>query len=485
MKAELTPTSPTQGVLDPEDWETFRKLCYQAVDDAIEMTRSLSESKVWKPLPPEAREAIGRPVYERGIGETETYKIVKEHVLPYRFGNCHPRYWSRMGGSGFLLGSVADFLSSAMNSNTAAQESSGIAVEEAVLEWLKELLGLSREWSAVLTSGCSVAHVIGLTVCRNQMVGNDVNENGLSSRGCSPTLYCSDQTHHCIDKAVATIGLGTKNLRKIPTTEDYRLDIEMLGAAISADRKAGLKPACVVANAGTLATGAIDDLESIAELCREQGLWLHVDGAYGAFAVLSETLRPKLAGLDRADSIAVDLHKWLQMPYDVGCIFVRDSNAHRKAFVNEAAYLAATSRGPAAAKARFFELGLDLSRNCRALKVWMGLTSFGVGPFRQVIEQNVAQARYVAERVKREPVLELTYEPHLNVVCFRVIGTLDDDATNEEIALKIQESGIAMIQSLPLNGHIVLRLGIVNHRSKFSDFDVLIDEIVRLATTRN
>lgn len=479
------PDSTIRHSLDPSDWEEFREIGYRAVDDAVDMTRNLRDQSVWRPLPPASKATIRSKPMEAGLGEQATYNIVREHILPYRFGNIHPRYWSRMGGSGFPLASLADFLSSVMNSNTAGQESCGTETEEAVLEWLKDILKLDAGFSAVLTSGCSTAHIIAMTVCRNQMGGVDVNELGVGAIKQPLIFYCSDQTHNCIDKAMATIGLGISNLRRLPSNSDFQLDIAVLRRQIASDRLAGLKPACIVGNVGTLSTGSIDDLEALADLCQNEGLWFHLDGAFGAFAMLSPELQPMLKGFDRADSVAVDLHKWLQMPYDIGCAFVRDPIAHRKAFTNEAAYLALTPRGPSSSKVRFFELGMDLSRNCKALKVWMGLKAYGLAPFRDVVERNVRQARYVAQRVEFEPTLELMFRPKLNVVCFRALtgGTAaEDDAANAEIALRIQESGLAMLQTIPLNGRTVLRLGIVNHRSMEEDFDVVVNEILRISS---
>jgi glutamate/tyrosine decarboxylase-like PLP-dependent enzyme len=264
---------------------------------------------------------------------------------------------------------------------------------------------------------------------------------------------------------------------------DYTIDVAALRRAIAEDRAAGHRPICVVGNAGTVNTGATDDLPALAVLCREEGLWLHVDGAFGALAALAPALRPLVRGIELADSVAFDLHKWMYLPYEVGCTLVRDQVAHRATFNVTPAYLAAFERGIAAGGFPFAERGVQLSRGFRALKVWMSLKTHGVDAFARLIEQNVKQAAYLVELIQAHPRLELLAPAPLNVVCFRYVGAHDADESarnerNQEILLQIQESGLAVPSTTVLGGRLAIRVAITNHRSRREDFDLLVRAVV-------
>ena len=304
-----------------------------------------------------------------------------------------------------------------------------------------------------------------------------------------PVFYASAQTHNSVDKAVRLLGLGQRALRSIPVDAEFRIDLTALAGSIAEDRAAGRRPFCVVGNAGTVNTGAIDDLTGLADLCKQEELWFHVDGAFGALAALSEGLRPLVAGMDRADSIAFDLHKWLYMPYDVGCVLVRDRDAHRRPFATHASYLSREARGAAPNDHDPGSLGPELSREFRGLKVWMLLQEHGIAKYARLIEQNVAQAKYLAGNVQRHPELELMAPVPLNIVCLRYVGDETSsrkengdamNAMNREILLRIQERGIAVPSSTMLNGRYAIRVAITNHRSRREDFDVLVAAMVEI-----
>jgi glutamate/tyrosine decarboxylase-like PLP-dependent enzyme len=266
--------------------------------------------------------------------------------------------------------------------------------------------------------------------------------------------------------------------------DQYRVDIAALKAAIAEDRAAGHRPICVIGNAGTVNTGATDDLQALASICREEGLWFHVDGAFGAFAALAPSLRATVAGMERADSIAVDLHKWGYLPFEVGLALVRDPEAHRATFATSSRYLDATPRGPVAGGFPFADLGMQLSRGFRALKVWMSLKAHGADAWGRLVEQNVTQARHLRERVQAEPRLELLAPAPLNIVCFRYVAPGLDaaalNAVNEEILLRVQERGIAVPSSTVLGGRFALRVAITNHRSRLEDFDLFLDAVLAI-----
>ncbi|HTG51004.1 MAG TPA: pyridoxal-dependent decarboxylase, partial [Gemmatimonadales bacterium] len=296
--------------------------------------------------------------------------------------------------------------------------------------------------------------------------------------------YGSSETHSWSKKACELLGLGDSALRRIPVDDEYRVDVAALRAAIAKDRAAGHRPICVIGNAGTVNTGATDDLQALASICREESLWFHVDGAFGAFAAMVPSLRASVAGMEQADSIAVDLHKWGYLPFEVGLVLVRHPDVHRATFAISSSYLDATPRGIVAGGFPFADLGVQLSRGFRALKVWMSLKAHGSDAWGRLVEQNVAQARHLRDRVLAEPRLELLAPAPLNVVCFRyVVPGLDAaalDAVNEEILLRVQERGIAVPSSTVLGGRFALRVAITNHRSRLEDFDLFVDAVLSI-----
>jgi glutamate/tyrosine decarboxylase-like PLP-dependent enzyme len=310
------------------------------------------------------------------------------------------------------------------------------------------------------------------------MVPEFLQDGAVSTQGAPCVVYASDEAHNSVDKAIGILGIGRRNLRRVETDDDYRIVPAALERAIAEDRAAGRRPICIIATAGTVNTGAIDDLEALGRIARREGLWLHVDGAFGASLAVSSRLRHLLRGIEHADSIAFDFHKWFYVPYDVGCVLVRDEAHLRDSFAPPASYLAKLDRGVAGGGVSYGSLGADLSRRFRALKVWMSFKEHGADRYGEQIEQNIAQARYLADLIAREPELELAAPVPLNVVCFRYVGKrkpdVDENATNREILMRIQERGIAVPSSTILDGRFALRVAITNHRSTRADFDALV-----------
>jgi len=377
-------------------------------------------------------------------------------------------------------------LASAMNTNAGGFEQSSAYVERQVVDWFKEVFGFPPEATGLLVTSGSAANLTGLTVGRDAILGSSVDDGVGARRAC---VYASEQVHNSVDKAMGILGLGRSCLRKVRTKSDFSMDTDHLRELIAKDRSNGLTPIVVVGTAGTVATGAIDDLSTLADICAEEQLWLHVDGAFGAIVALSDKLRSKVKGLERADSIAFDLHKWMSINYDAGCVLVRDPAAHMKSFTIPVSYLSSLPGGVAAVGHLFGDLGIDLSRGFRALKAWMSIKTYGFDMYGRMVEKNVAQAAYLASLVESNDNLELVAPAPLNVVCFRYVNErltaeqLDD--LNLRILVRLQEDGIAVPSSVRIAGKFALRVANVNHRSRKFDFDALVADVVRLGNELN
>lgn len=470
--------------LDPGNWEEVRALARLMVDEMIEHHRTLRNRPVWQPLPHDLPKEFQQPLPHAPRPLGDVYTEFKEKVLPYPTGNVHPRFWGWVMGNGTVTGMLAEMLAAGFNPNQGGLAQAGNLVEAQVISWCKEMFGFPTSASGLLVSGGSMANLVALTVARNSRAGFDVREEGVAGSPRPLRLYASTEVHSSVQKAVELLGLGRKALTLIGVSADFTIDVDRLRTAIRDDRKRGLLPVCVVGCAGTVNTGAIDPLDELADLCREEGLWLHVDGAFGALAVLSPGLRDLVKGIERADSLAFDMHKWMYMPYEVGCTLVRDAEAHRNAFALTPHYLEHTTRGIAGADMWFSDYGVQLSRGFRALKVWMSVHENGIDKFGRLILQNVEQARYLYGRVTAAGDLEAVGGVPLNIVCFRYVGSLTDpeaiDALNKELLLRLQEGGVAAPSNTLVNGTYVLRVCITNHRSTRDDLDLLVREVVRI-----
>lgn len=473
----------SEETLDPQNWDDMRSLAHQMVDDMFDNLRTLRERPVWQPTPDDVKARMNLPLPHEPEGAQAAYEDFKRDVLPYSMGSPHPRFWGWVISPGTPLGMMADMLASGLNPNMGGASHVSNDVELQVIDWCKEMLGYPAEASGLLVSGGSMANLVGLTVARNTHSGIDMRKDGVGALPQRLMLYCSTETHSSVQKAVEMLGLGSSSIHYVPVNDAYQIDVDALETAIAVDKAAGKRPWCLVGSAGTTNTASIDDLTRLADIAQREGMWYHVDGAFGALAALSPELKPLTAGMERADSLAFDLHKWFYAPFEVGCALVRDRNKHRSAFTLTPSYLVHGERGITAGKDWFSDYGFQLTRSFRALKVWLMIKTEGIDKYGRLIYQNVEQARYLQALVEASPELEMLAPRALNVVCFRFKAAgLDDDslnALNKELLIRVQESGAAVVTGTTLHGLQAIRMCNVNHRSRREDFDLLVREIIR------
>jgi|GEM_PF-93628 aromatic-L-amino-acid decarboxylase len=478
------PQTSAEPSLDPADWGELRRLGHRMVDDMLHYLQTVSERPAWQPLSKEAITGLHQPLPQFPQDMHDVYEDFLTKVLPFNKNNIHPRFWSWVEGGGSPFGMLADMLASGMNPNLAIGDHAPVYVENQVLDWCKEIFGFPQTAGGVLTSGASMANITALVVARNQALPREIKQRGLRAAPGQLLIYGSSETHNCLLKGAVVIGIGSDNFRKVPVDGDYRIRIDLLRQMIREDRAAGHLPFCVVGNAGTVNTGAIDDLAGMAELAREEKLWFHVDGAFGAVPKLLPEFSGRLKGLEAADSLSFDFHKWFYMNYEVAAVLIRDEAAHRDAFSSPASYLTSHERGLAGGPEPLSNYGMELSRGFRALKVWMLLKQNGLRKYEQLVRRNIAQAQYLGSLITQTPELELMAAVSLNIVCYRYNpGNLDDNtlnALNKELLQRIQEQGIATPSYTVLNGRYSIRVAITNHRSIGKDFEILVEASARL-----
>ena len=480
MKLNLRPQAappPERTDLDPEDWTAARAQAHQMLDDMLDHLQGLREGPVWRPMDEAARDAFRSPLPRSGEGIAAVHADFMHQVLPYAAGNAHPRFMGWVHGGGNLAGMLAEMLAAGLNANLGGRDHAPIEVERQVTRWMAEVFGFPADSSGLFVTGTSMANLIAVLAARAKVLGPDCRVDGVGEVGAGLTAYASDAAHGCIAKALDIVGLGSGALRRIAVLPDGGIDNAALAEAVAADRAAGLDPFLLVGTAGTVDTGAIDDLGALADIAHRERLWLHIDGAFGALAALAPELKPLLAGIERADSIAFDFHKWGQAPYDAGFVLMRDAAAHRAAFATAAPYLERRPRGLAAGEPWPCDFGPDLSRGFRALKVWFAFKAYGATANGAAIAATCRAAQALAARVDAEPELERLAPVALNIVCFRYSGS---DALNAELVIRLQESGAFAPSTTTLGGRLAIRAAIVNHRTTSEDALALADEVLRL-----
>ena len=447
--------------------DRMRQIGYRVVDRLVDHLATLPTQRVGtKGDPAVLMKALSEPVPEQGMEFEVVLDQVERDVLANTMHVNHPRFFAYVPGPGNFVGAMADALISGYNvfAGTWISGSGPAAVELTVLEWLREMCGLPASAGGVFVSGGTMANLTALVVARHVKIRGRLED---------ATVYFSDQAHSSLEKALRVIGLPAENQRRVPSDSGFRLPTGELARQIELDRSAGKHPFCVIASAGTTNTGAIDPLPELSALCREQGLWLHVDGAYGAAAIIAERGRELLAGLELADSLSLDPHKWLFQPYEIGCVLVRDRDHLRETFRILPEYLKDTQLH--SDEFNFTDYGIQLSRNFRALKLWMSIKVFGLAAFRKAIDRGFVLAEFAEACLRGMPGWEIVTPAQMGIVCFRY-SALDDDA-HLSLVQTLLEDGFALITSTILRGQTVLRTCTINPRTTEADIQTALERL--------
>lgn len=469
---------------DPQDWEEAENLSHKMINDMFTYLKNIDDEPAWRPMSDEVKNSFKTNVPLEGGDLNEIYNEFKKNIFPYPKGNTSPRFWGWVTGSGTLSSIYADLWSAIMNTNAGAGEHSAIHVEQQVLNWMKEILGYPKDASGILAGGTSVGNLIALTVARNSFMDSNIKLKGLSEVNNPLVFYCSTETHNSVQKAVEIIGIGSFYLRKIDVDDNYQIKMDKLKEAINEDRKNNLNPVCVIGNVGTVNTGAVDPVNELVELCKKEKLWLHIDGAFGIFAKLIDSFKDELKAVEQADSVAFDLHKWMYLTYEVSCILIKNEELHKDTFSTPAVYLSKFEEGASAVTVAYGDYGVQLSRSFRALKIWFFLKEQGLKKYAMLVQKNLNQAKYLEDKIKQYDKLELLAPVKMNVVVFRYLkdnlSVEELNELNKKIIMTLQVKGIALPTHTLLKGRLGIRLAIVNHRSRFKDFDFLVENVLRI-----
>ncbi len=439
---------------------------------------SLSE----RPVFPDVDRAALRTLMEAPLPKTPEplaglFAELERIVIENSTHTAHPRFLPYVQPSPNALSAYAENVAAVINQNCNLWHLSPAAnaIEQTVLRWFADLYGFPAEAGGIITSGGSAANLIALTAARDRLLGDQARWKGLQGQKAPLTLYTSDEVHSSIDKAVSVLGIGTDYLRHIPTDDQFRIRLDVLEKAVAEDRQAGLQPFCVIGNAGTVTTGAIDPIGELSKFCRREDLWLHIDGAYGALTVLSDRFKTPMSDIGVADSVSLDPHKFLFYSFEAGCVLVRDKQTLRHAFGASPSYLTMFEDPDFL---DFANYGPQLSRGFKAFKVWWSLKHFGADSFAAVINRMADLAAHMGNRIERHPGLELLAPVVFNCVCFRLA---DSTASENRAVLKaLVDSGDAFLGPANVKGEIGLRACFMNLRTTEEDVDFILDRTVEL-----
>ena len=464
--------------------DVFRAAGHRAVDHLATLLESLPQRPVVPEREPSSiRAQLGGELPEEGMNPLELLDWITPILIENSGYNGHPRFFGYITSSATPIGAIADLIAAGINPNVGLYRLAPIAteIERQVIEWIGQLIHYPTKGGGILSSGGSMANFLGLAAARTAQLTYNVREEGIrDDRG---RIYLSTEAHHCHDKAVDLLGFGTRALRRVPVDRQLRMDTKALRRMISEDRASGLEPLVVIGSTGTVGTGAIDPLHDLAVIARDEGLWYHVDGAYGAFAAAVPDPPDDLAAMSQADSVALDPHKWLYVPLEAGCTLFKDKYALQRAFSHGAPYLQEDKGRYEEERVDFTEYGLQNSRSFKALKVWMSLKQIGARSYRERINRDMELARELGERVKAHPELELLTPVSLSICAFRFVSQEIPEKrlneTNQAILEAVWRREKVFLSNTMVHNEFALRACIVNFRTQESDLEALIEEVVK------
>ncbi len=463
--------------------DEFKALLDKSAELVLEQFAKIDQQKGYHFYPQkDVEQWFDEPAPEEGMDHYDLLEETREKVLNTATGNLGPHMYAYVMTSGTQMSIIAEQLASTINQNVGKWHLAPAIneIEKRVIKWGADMMGFDSDAAGVLVSGGSAANQAGLTVARNIFFEKfDIRKKGLF--GLQPfTVYASQEVHGCVDKSLEVLGIGTDNLRKIKTNPDFSINLEALELQIAQDQKDGLRPFCLIGTAGTVNTGAIDDLTALAEVAKRYEMWYHIDGAYGGLAASLNSLKDKYKGIELADSIAVDFHKWLYQPFEAGCLMVKDWSVLKKAYFKKADYLD-TSLEKDEGRVDFNEHYFQLSRNAKALKIWMSIKAYGLRKIKEMIQKDIDLAVYLADQVEASSDFELKARSDLAIACFRYKGNLSDEVDvvemNQKLIPALEEDGRVFITGTKLNGEFVLRACLINHRKNKATTDYLLDVI--------
>ncbi|WP_127104674.1 pyridoxal phosphate-dependent decarboxylase family protein [Pararhodobacter zhoushanensis] len=460
--------------LDPENWDEYRQQAHALLDACIDRLASAREHP-WQPLPEAVRASYALDGVARGEGALA--QELAESVLPHGTGNTHPRFWGWVHGTGLASGVMAEMVAATMNANLGGRAHGAVEIERAVIDWTRQVMGFPEGSSGVFVTGTSQATVIALASARVAVMP-EVRARG---QGAVPlTAYAGAGAHNAARKAMELLGMGHDALRLIPEGPQG-MDLHALAERIEADRDAGRQPFAVVGTAGSVDLGRFDDLNALADLAQAQGLWLHIDGAFGAWTRLAGAPWRALSdGIGRADSLACDFHKWMFVPYDCGLVLIRDEATHRAAFAARPAYLAAQSAGLGGGEPWFCDYGVDLSRGNRALKAWSAIRAHGADGLGAAITRCCMLAKAMGDGVSARAPMALMAPVVSNLCVFTAdagLSEAEQSALNTRIAQALQLAGVAVFSTTSVNGVTCLRAAITNHRTTAADIEAALQAV--------
>ncbi|MEP1441573.1 MAG: pyridoxal-dependent decarboxylase [Hyphomicrobiales bacterium] len=460
--------------IDPQDWDQFSKDFHALLDQCLERMKSARDLP-WQPKPDDMGPSVALAIDEPGMASADLFQNLTQNIMPYATGNTHPKFFGWVHGTGLPLGVGADLVASTMNSNCGGRDHGAVEIERAVIDWVRLVAGFPDGSSGILTTGTSQGTILALSAARVKCFGTDIRKKGIRSLP-DIKVYAAKGAHSCMSKALDVMGHGSDALRSVPTV-DHAMDLAALKTMVEEDRAAGCVPLAVVATAGSVNLGTFDPIDEIADYCREQDIWLHIDGAFGFWTRLAdEPWRSLSNGVEKADSIACDFHKWMFVPYDCGACLIRDHDLHRATFAERPSYLAPQDAGIGGGDLWYCDYGLELSRGFKALKVWAAIKGYGTKTFGDVITDNCKQATLMGELADQTDGLRLAHPVVSNLCCIAL-----ENADAGKVAAQLQLSGDVIFSTTIVDDENCLRAAIVNHRTSEQDIVDVIEAVRHVA----